>query len=129
MFPHQSKPEVSGTPAGLARSIGALLDEGPFGQAHRVFGPGEGAGASMVRPARKDQSWAAVCAAYIADGIVRGLFGFAPALADFDGKGGPRLRDAEAARSFKGNLRHVRYRGELYTLTAGKGGVRAVKED
>ena len=113
----------------LARSIGALLDEGPFGQAHRVFGPGEGAGASMVRPARKDQSWAAVCAAYIADGIVRGLFGFAPALADFDGKGGPRLRDAEAARSFKGNLRHVRYRGELYTLTAGKGGVQAVKED
>ena len=60
----------------FARDLAANLDQGPFGQAHRVFGRGEGRAGNMTRPARKDQSYSAVCAGYIADGIIRGLFGF-----------------------------------------------------
>ena len=65
-----------------------MQGDGPFGQAHRVFGSGEGAAGTMTRPSRKDQSWMAVCSGYIADGALRGLFGFAPDLA-LDAAAGP----------------------------------------
>ena len=41
----------------FTRALSDNLDEGPFGQAHRVFGAGEGEDGEMARPARKDQSW------------------------------------------------------------------------
>ena len=111
----------------LARDLGRNLDEGPFGQAHRVFGAGEGPNATMARPSRKDQSWMAVCSGYIADGIIRGLFGYQP---DLKLKAGapPALLAPNAARGFEGKLRHVRYAGALYTITAGASGVRVERE-
>ena len=45
----------------FTQALSHNLDEGPFGQAHRVFGAGTGATGEMARPARKDQSWMAVC--------------------------------------------------------------------
>ncbi len=41
----------------FTRALSGNLDEGPFGQANRVFGAGEGEDGVMARPARKDQSW------------------------------------------------------------------------
>ena len=113
----------------FARSLGANLGGGPFGQAHRVFGAGEGAAGEMARPSRKDQSWMAVCSGYIADGIIRGLFGFQPEVLQQGGGGAaPRLRAVAAARGFEGELKHVRYNGRMYTISAGAGGVSAEEE-
>lgn len=92
------------------------------GQAHRVFGNGTTRAGHMVRPARKDQSWMAVCAGYIADGVVRGLFGFMPSLM-VGGSSMPQLRHANVSRGFEGALRHVRYRGRLFTLTSNASGL------
>ena len=80
----------------------------------------------MARPSRKDQSWMAVCSGYIADGILRGLFGFMPSLEATSGA--LALKQPNVDRGFKGTLRHVRYRGELWTITASAQGVRAQKE-
>ena len=110
----------------FTRALAPNLDEGPFGQAHRVFGAGTGAHGEMARPARKDQSWMAVCSGYIADGVIRGLFGFMPSL-EADGAA-LALKQPGAPRGFEGALRHVRYRGALWTLTAGQHGVRATRE-
>ena len=120
----------------LARALGDNLNEGPFGQAHRVFGAGEGPSGQMTKPALKDQSWMAVCSGYIADGVIRGLFGFAPSLAlgagDGDARVGedgvPRLQDPTMNRGFVGTLSHVRYRGQLFTITSDALGVTAVRE-
>ena len=76
----------------------------------------------MMRPARKDQSWMAVCAGYIADGVVRGLFGFMPSMG-VGGDSAPQLRHANVSRGFEGTLRHVRYRGGLFTLTSNASGL------
>ena len=110
----------------LSRALSHNLDEGPLGQAHRVFGAGEGAGGQMARPSRKDQSWMAVCSGYIADGIIRGLFGFMPSLEATNGA--LALKQPTIDRGFNGTLKHVRYRGELWTITASAHGVRAQKE-
>ena len=110
----------------FAQDLSHNLDEGPFGQAHRVFGAGTGREATMARPARKDQSWMAVCSGYIADGIIRGLFGFMPSL---ETRGtGLTLKQPNEARGFKGTLKHVRYRGGLWTIVADDAGVRATQE-
>ena len=111
----------------LARALSHNLDEGPFGQAHRVFGAGEGAGGRMARPSRKDQSWMAVCSGYIADGIIRGLFGFMPSLETSAGAG-LILKQPGVYRGFEGTLKHVRYRGGLWTIVASAQGVSARKE-
>lgn len=111
----------------FTRALSPNLDEGPFGQAHRVFGPGTSAAGEMARPARKDQSWMAVCAGYIADGVIRGLFGFMPNL-DAGMGNTLELKQPNVARGFKGTLRHVRYHGELWTIVADEKGVRATKE-
>jgi len=110
----------------FTRALAPNLDEGPFGQAHRVFGAGTGAHGEMARPARKDQSWMAVCSGYIADGVIRGLFGFMPSI-EADGAA-LALKQPDVPRGFEGTLRHVRFRGALWTLTAGQHGVRATRE-
>ena len=118
----------------LALDLAPLLDQGPFGQAHRVFGAGEGRGAAMARGARKDQSWMAVCGGYIADGVLRGLFGFDPSIigaASAPASGvpaSPALRLANSSRGFSGTLRHVRYRGALFTITSGANGLSVALE-
>ena len=115
--------------AEFARDLAANLDQGPFGQAHRVFGSGEGARGNMTRPARKDQSYSAVCSGYIADGVVRGLFGFAPTIqTTTGGDGAPALRAANTSRGFHGTLKHVRYRDGYFTIPSDARGVRAVRE-
>ena len=38
------------------------------------------------------------------------------------------LKQPSVDRGFKGTLKHVRYRGELWTIVAGAQGVRAKKE-
>lgn len=122
---------AGGSALKLAQDLSLNLAEGPFGQAHRVFGSGEGAAAAMVRPARKDQSWLAVCAGYIADGVLRGLFGFDPdpaAAFTVGATSAPRLRDPTVPRAFDGALRGVRYHGRLYSLVSNRSGVFAIEE-
>ena len=68
----------------------------------------------------------AVCSGYIADGVIRGLFGFMPSLEATSGS--LALKQPGVDRGFEGTLRHVRYRGELWTIVASAQGVRAEKE-
>ena len=68
----------------------------------------------------------AVCSGYIADGVIRGLFGFMPSLEATNGA--LALKQPNVARGFEGTLKHVRYRGELWTITSSAQGVRAEKE-
>lgn len=63
---------------------------------------------------------------YIADGILRGLFGFMPGL-DV-GQGALLLKNPHVARGFEGTLHHIRYQGELWAISADGNGVRATKE-
>jgi hypothetical protein len=113
----------------LAQDLSFNLEEGPFGQGHRVFGSGEGSNATMARSSRKDQSWMAVCSGYIADGIIRGLFGFEPSLnVSAAAHSLSFLRDPHVYRGFEGTLRHVHHQGELYTITSDKNGVSAQRE-
>lgn len=72
----------------------------------------------------------AVCSGYIADGIIRGLFGFEPSLNVSAHASTPTfLRDPNVYRGFEGKLRHVRHRGQFYTIASDKSGVSAVLED
>ena len=66
--------------AELLRAAGTVLDEGPYGQAHRVYGDNN---TKMVRPPRKggDQAYLATCGVTLASAIVRSLFGFEPPVA------------------------------------------------
>jgi hypothetical protein len=68
----------------------------------------------------------AVCSGYIADGVLRGLFGFMPSLEATSGS--LALKQPNVDRGFEGTLKHVRYRGELWTIVASAQGVRAEKE-
>ena len=82
----------------------------------------------MHRPEIGYADWRlAVCAGYIADGVVRGIFGFMPSLG-VGGSSAPQLRHANVSRGFEGTLRHVRYRGRLFTLTSNASGLHAEDE-
>jgi hypothetical protein len=72
----------------------------------------------------------AVCSGYIADGVIRGLFGFMPSLEAINTSGSLdlALKQPSVDRGFEGTLKHVRYRGELWKITASAQGVRAEKE-
>ena len=76
----------------------------------------------------------AVCGGYIADGVLRGLFGFDPSIigaASAPASGvpaSPALRLANSSRGFSGTLRHVRYRGALFTITSGANGLSVALE-
>ena len=113
---------------GLIRAAAGVLDEGPFGQAHRVYGDNN---TRMLRPPRKggDQAYFAICGSTISSAVVRALFGFNPPLVEPEAAAGsegsgdgdtslPRfvLQRPETARGFEGVLRNVRYRGQLYDI-------------
>ena len=78
----------------------------------------------------------AVCSGYIADGVLRGLFGFMPQLSinsshpsDADvGSSPPALLEPLIARGFHGSLSHIRFRGSFYTIVSNENGLRAEKE-
>ena len=102
--------------AELLRAAGTVLDEGPYGQAHRVYGDNN---TKMVRPPRKggDQAYLATCGVTLASAIVRSLFGFEPPVAGAT-NASDLLKDAHVPRGFDGVLRNVRYRGALYDITS-----------
>ena len=102
----------------LLRDAGGVLSEGPFGQAHRVYGDNN---TEMVRPPRKggDQAYLATCGVTLASAVIRTLFGFDPPV---EGAADPAalLRDARTPRGFDGVLRRVPYRGALFDITSRK---------
>ncbi|KAH8065775.1 hypothetical protein JL722_158 [Aureococcus anophagefferens] len=102
----------------LLRDAGGVLSEGPFGQAHRVYGDNN---TEMVRPPRKggDQACLATCGVTLASAVIRTLFGFDPPV---QGAADPAalLRDARTPRGFDGVLRRVPYRGALYDIKSRK---------
>ncbi|KAK7253460.1 hypothetical protein SO694_00001852 [Aureococcus anophagefferens] len=102
----------------LLRDAGGVLSEGPFGQAHRVYGDNN---TEMVRPPRKggDQAYLATCGVTLASAVIRTLFGFDPPV---EGATDPAalLRDVRTPRGFDGVLRRVPYRGALYDITSRK---------
>jgi len=104
----------------VVRAAAGVLDEGPFGQAHRVYGDNN---TVMIRPPRKggDQAYYAFCGSTIAGAVIRSLFGFNPPLSEplmSDGASPPTfvLQMPKAPRGFDGVLRNVRYRGRLYDI-------------
>ena len=103
----------------LTRVAGRVLGEGPFGQAHRVYGLNN---TVMAQAARKggDQAYLAICGGTIASAVIRTLFGFAPLLDAAGTAADPSLLldDAAVPRGFDGRLLNVRYRDSLYTISS-----------
>ena len=102
----------------LVRAAAGVLDEGPYGQAHRVYGDNN---TKMMQPPRKggDQAYYAICGSTIAGAVIRSLFGFNPPVSERVSDASPPtyvLQSPEAARGFDGVLRNVRYRGRLYDI-------------
>jgi hypothetical protein len=101
-----------------------VIVEGPFGQAHRVYGPNN---THMIRQPRKggDQAYLAVCGATIASAVIKSLFGFNLSPGAEHGLD-HLLERPDVPRGFDGTLRNVRYRGKLVDIVSEAGrGLRA----
>lgn len=106
------------------RQIHSVLGEGPFAQAHELYGPRRFELASSVRIAERG-GCLRECAsggAY-AEAILTTIFGFRP-----EWGGEVRLFEPAAGRGFEGELRHVRRGKDYYTILSGMQGLRLVKE-
>ena len=95
-----------------------MLDEGPYGQAHRVYG--EGNAAPMAHRPMKggDQAYLAVCGGTVASAVIRTMFGWAPPVpCDGATTGVKKLLDRpDVPRGFNGTLRGVRFAGKWYNI-------------
>jgi hypothetical protein len=107
------------------RAVEPVTREGPFAQSHEFLGPDSRGFDPLVRIAnRGGQDFNEGCGAAFAEVIIRSFFGYRP---DLPGDGLPLLAPL-TPRGFNGQLRHVPFRGELYTLTSDAQGVHKKKE-
>jgi hypothetical protein len=98
--------------------------EGPFAQAREFYGPRRDRYDAPVRIAERDGCMKeCISGVAFADVVINTFFGFAPSL---DGK--TILADPQTPRPFTGQLLHLSFRGESFTIRAGKKGASILKE-
>ena len=98
--------------------------EGPFAQAREFYGLQRDQYDAPVRIAERDGCMKeCISGAAFADVVISTFFGFAPSV---DGK--TILVDPQTPRPFTGKLLHLSFRGETFTLRAGKKGASAHQE-
>lgn len=114
------------TPAlDFLRAVESVTYEGPFAQAHEFLGPDSRGKDPLVRIAnRGGQDFNEGCGAGFTEVIIRSFFGFRPDLS----VNAPTLLAPKTPRGFNGELRHLPFRGGLYTLKSDAQGIRQNKE-
>jgi hypothetical protein len=101
-----------------------VTQEGPFAQAREFYGPRRDQYDAPVRIAARDGCMKeCISGVAFADVVINTFFGFAPSL---DGK--TILADPQTPRPFTGQLLHLSFRGESFTIRAGKKGASILKE-
>jgi hypothetical protein len=101
-----------------------VTEEGPFAQAREFYGPRRDQYDAPVRIAERDGCMKeCISGGAFADVVISTFFGFAPSL---DGKN--LLADPQTPRPFTGELFHVSFRGERFTISVGKKGTSVLKE-
>ena len=101
-----------------------VTKEGPFAQAREFYGPQRDQYDAPVRIAERDGCMKeCISGVAFADVVIRTFFGFAPSM---DGKN--ILADPQTPRPFTGQLLHVPFRGDRFTISAGKKGISLLKE-
>jgi hypothetical protein len=107
------------------RAVEPVTHEGPFAQSHEFLDPDRRGFDPVVRIANRGyQDFNEGCGAAFAEVIIRSFFGYRP---DLSGAGLPLLAP-RTPRGFNGQLRHVPFHGELYTLTSDAQGIHKEKE-
>jgi hypothetical protein len=101
-----------------------VTKEGPFAQAREFFGPQRKQFDAPVRIAeRMGCMKECISGAAFADVVINTFFGFAPSL-----EGKHLLVDPRTPRPFTAKLLNVATRGEKFTISAGRSGVKCAKE-
>lgn len=101
-----------------------VTKEGSFAQAREFYGPRRDQYDAPVRIAEREGCMKeCISGVAFADVVVNTFFGFAPSL---DGK--TILADPQTPRPFTGQLLHVPFRGERFTISANKNGVEHTNE-
>jgi hypothetical protein len=103
------------------RSVEPITREGPFAQAHEFVGPDKRGKDPIVRSSMTPNDG---CGAAFAEVIIRAFFGVRP---DLSGESLSLLAPT-VPRGFNGELRHVPFRGALYTVKSDAQGVRQNRE-
>ncbi len=98
--------------------------EGPYAQAHELYGPDKREYDAPVRIAERD----CVCressgGVSFANAVIKSFFGYRPGL-----EGDELLFDPETPRGFQGQLRHVRHRDKFYTINSTSEGLSIQQE-
>jgi hypothetical protein len=107
------------------RAVEPVTREGPFAQSHEFLGPDNRGFDPVVRIAyRGYQDFNEGCGAAFAEVIIRSFFGCRPDLSD----AGLSLLAPRTPRGFNGQLRHVPFRGAVYTLKSDAQGIHQEKE-
>ena len=107
------------------RSTEEVTHEGSFAQGHEFLGPNQRGYDPIVRIASRCWHDAnCICGAAFMEVIIGSFFGYRP---DLPGES-LQLLAPDTPRGFTGELRHVPYHGEHYTLVSGADGIRKVVE-
>jgi hypothetical protein len=106
------------------RRCEAVTHEGAFSQGHGFYGPKKRDYDAPVRIANAGTNCReALCGAGFTDVAIRAFFGFRPGLDDQR-----LLWEPAQPRGFAGQLRHVRWGQDLYTITSGPAGLTSEPE-
>ena len=101
------------------RRTAVVTKEGPFAQAREFYGPKKKEYDASVRVAARGGCMKeCISGAAFADVVINTFFGFSPTV-----DGDALISDPQTPRPFQGTLTGLRYRGQLYQLTASKRGV------
>ena len=107
------------------RAVEPITHEGPFAQSHEFLGPDQRGKNPIIRTAtRGQQNSNDGCGAAFAEVIIRSFFGVRP---DLSGDS-LQLLMPKTPRGFNGELRHVPFRGGLYTVKCDALGLQKEKE-
>jgi len=104
------------------RRTEVVTHEGPYSQAHELYGPRRDEYDAPVRIAPW-MSFNVVDAGSFADVIIRTFFGYRP-----EYEGHAMLFEPEIPRGFEGKLLHVRKHGKFYTITSNSEGLTVTEE-
>jgi hypothetical protein len=109
------------------RATEEVTREGSWSQSHEFLGADSRGYDPIVRVAsRGGQDALEGCGASFADVIIRAFFGFRP---DLSTENTPVLLAPQIPRGFNGELKHVPWNGQLYTVTSNKDGLQVVIEN
>jgi hypothetical protein len=102
-----------------------VTHEGPYSQGHQFYGPhrDERDAPIQISAAKYYGAYNIIAGGGFADRIIRTLFGYGPRL-----EGGDILYEPELPRGFIGELRHLRHRNKLYTITSDDAGLTSDEE-